>query len=247
MTIFRKLQYDYLYYFITGVSCSLPLRVTPPVELRGPPPGLSTLGSHPCSLSSSCLSLSISITSFSGASSEQLLRDIGGSTGEVRVKLPRVGDRGHVQVGVASQHHAGGGARGVASSSWNAADNVADDGAHDHYEDVDAHDDHENDEHVPNVGAEVGEQRVGLHGLLDVEGDGRDLLPVHVREWASQLTNKAQGAALIAEAGTPGRQTSSANNPEDSEINYLILTVINTDILPIYVMASCSLSVLFVH
>ena len=36
-------------------------------------------------------------------------------------------------------------------------------------------------------------------------------------------------------------------NPEDSEINYLILTVINTDILPIYVMASCSLSVLFVH
>ena len=246
MTNFRKLQCDYLNYLFTGVSCSPPLGLTPPVELRGPPLGLSKLRSPPCSLSYCSFSLSISITGIPCPSPEQLLGDVGGGTGKVRVKLPRVGNGGQVQVGETSQHDTRGGAGGITSPPRSAADRVADSKSHEHDDEDEAHDDHEDDEHVPEVGADVEEQRVGLHGSLDVEGDGRYLLSVHVRGGAYQLTIVFQGAAFIAEVGSPGRKTESANESEDSEIN-LILAVINLDILPIYVMASCSLSVLFVR
>ena len=234
--------------YITGVSCSLPLGLTPPVGLRGHPPGLSTLGSPPCSLSYRSLYF---LTLNTSAPPAYLLRHTETGAHSIRNELPGVGDRGHVQVREPSHHHAGSGARRVAwpGLAGDGAEHAVEAGHQEHGDDAEADDEHNSGVHVLDRAPDVSQQGVGLHGALDVEREGGDLLTVHVLdgERDRQLLTGAHKQHLISEVNIPGRYTEDAKARQDSEINDLISDVISKDICQIYVMASCSLSVLFVQ
>ena len=233
--------------YFTGVSCSLPLGLTPPVGLRGHPPGLSSLSSPPCSLSYSSLYLIAFNTS---APSAYLLRHTETGAYSIRNELPGVGDRGHVQVGEPGQHHARGGAGRVAwPVAGDGAEHTAEGGHQEQGDDAEADDEHEGGVHVLDRVPDVAQQRIRLHGALDIEREGGDLVPVHDRGVAEdkQLMTGVHERSLISGINVPGRYIGDARTRQDSEINSMIPAVITIDICQISVMASCSLSVLFIQ